>query len=79
MLRVGEVIDGWRVACIDYPVGAEAWAYPAGWQMVALTGPDDEFVILTLSPRDQTTEKTASLLRAELEARARWIKKTVNL
>ena len=79
MIREGQEVQGWEIACIDYPVGKETWTLPSGWVMVSLTGPDDEFVILTLSPQDQNLERISLLLREELEARSRCLGKTITL
>lgn len=79
MLREGQTIDGWLIACIDYPVGKETWVHPPGWKMVALTGPEDEFVILNLSPEDQTPGRISTLLQEELASRSSWIGKTLTL
>ncbi|MBA7642925.1 hypothetical protein ES703_50634 [subsurface metagenome] len=79
MIRVGQKIDGWEIVDIDYPVGSETWVHPKGWVLAMLMDPDEEIVMLPLSPKDQTLGRVQALLDEELASRKPWIGKELTL
>ena len=79
MIRVGQKLGDWEIVDIDYPRYGEKWKYPPGWVLAMLMDPDEEIVMLPLSPKDQTLGRVQALLDQELVSRRPWIGKELTL
>ena len=78
-LEVGQLIAGWQLVEITFPVGEETWSYPDGWIMIALINPQGQGIVLALPPEDQNDKRVRELIREEERKRSPWMDKILEL